>query len=396
MSDAYPSADVPVDAVEPSELLDRIERGDPVRLLDVRNATEFEEWHIDAPNVAVANIPYFDFLEGVTDDLLAQVPDGEGPLVVVCGKGGASEYVAGLLIQEGIDAQNLADGMVGWGRVYRAVEVTDYDGPGTLFQYQRPSSGCLAYLLVAGDEAAVIDPLHAFADRYVEDAAARGADLTTAVDTHIHADHISGVRTLARTAGATPVIPAAAVGRGVDYDLAYTTVADGDTIPVGDAAIEVLATPGHTTGMTAYRVGNVLCTGDGLFTESVARPDLEEGDAGAPDAAAQLYETLTETILPLPEDTVIAPGHFSDAADSAGDDSYTARLGDLQERMKPLSLSREAFVEFILADMPPRPGNFEEIIATNLGTRPIDDEEVFRLEQGPNNCAATRESMAGD
>ena len=69
----------------------------------------------------------------------------------------------------------------------------------------------------------------------------------------------------------------------------------------------------------------------------------------------------------------------SDAATPAEDGTYTTRLGTLHATMQPLALSREEFVEFILADMPPRPGNFEDIIATNLGQRTIDDEEVFRF-----------------
>jgi glyoxylase-like metal-dependent hydrolase (beta-lactamase superfamily II) len=396
MAEEFPTADVPVDAFEPLELKNRIARGEPVRILDVRAESEYSEWHIEGENVQIENVPYFEFLEGVSDDLLDAVPEGEGPLITVCAKGGASEYVAGLLIEEGIEAQNLADGMNGWGRIYEAVEIEGYDGPGVVTQYQRPSSGCLGYMIVSGDEAAVVDPLHAFVDRYVDDAADAGAEVTAVLDTHIHADHISGLRALATRTGAEPIIPAASVPRGVDYDVSYTTVEDGDTVSVGDATIEVIHTPGHTSGMTAYRVGNVLFTGDGLFTESVARPDLEEGDEGAPEAAGQLYDTLTERVLPLPDDTIVAPAHFSDAADPAADGTYTARLADLEDRMDALSLSRDEFVEFILSDMPPRPSNYIEIIETNLGEHDIDDDTVFELEQGPNNCAATQSAMTGD
>jgi glyoxylase-like metal-dependent hydrolase (beta-lactamase superfamily II)/rhodanese-related sulfurtransferase len=394
--DEFPTTDVPVEAMDPEDLLERVERGDPVRILDVRASSEYDEWHIEGAGVADANVPYFHFLDGVTDDLLDQVPPGDGPLVAVCAKGGASEYVAGLLSQEDVDAQNLADGMVGWGRIYRANEVTDYDGPGTVWQYQRPSSGCLAYLVASGSEAVVVDPLHAFVDRYRADADDADAEIVAAIDTHVHADHVSGTRSLAAATGAEIVLPAAAVDRGVEYDVDYRTVADGDAIEVGDATLDVVAAPGHTSGMTAYRVGNVLLTGDCLFTESVARPDLEEGADGAPEAAGRLYDTLHETVLAMPDDTVVAPGHYSDNATPADDGTYTARLGDLVDRMTPLSLDRDAFVEFILDDMPPRPGNFEEIIETNLGQRPIEDDEVFRLEQGPNNCAATSEAMGDD
>jgi glyoxylase-like metal-dependent hydrolase (beta-lactamase superfamily II) len=242
----------------------------------------------------------------------------------------------------------------------------------------------------------VVDPLRAFTDEYVADAKAMGADLVSALDTHVHADHISGVRALSADHDVEAVVPAAAVDRGIDYDAPYTTLADGETVTVGDVDIEAVHTPGHTTGMTSYRVGEFLFTGDGLFTESVARPDLEEGDAGAPDAAATLYETLQETILPLPDDTVVAPAHFSDAAEPADDGSYTVTLGELAASMDALSMDRDEFVEFVLSDMPPRPANYEDIIATNLGQQTADDDEAFELELGPNNCAASREAMTSD
>jgi len=146
--------------------------------------------------------------------------------------------------------------------------------------------------------------------------------------------------------------------------------------------------------MTSYLVDErVLLTGDGLFTESVARPDLEDGDEGAADAARLLYESLTERVLSLPDETVVAPAHFSDSAEVAADGSYTATLGDLADSMDALSLPEEEFVEFILADMPPRPSNHGQIIETNLGRQDTPDHVAFELELGPNNCAASRDSL---
>mgnify|MGYP002761014220 CR=1 FL=1 len=211
---------------------------------------------------------------------------------MLCAKGGASEYVAGELATRGYDVDHLEDGMNGWASIYETVEVEGYDGAGTLLQYQRPSSGCLGYLLYDDGEAAIIDPLRAFTDRYLDDAEELGVDLQYALDTHIHADHISGVRDLADE-GVEGVIPDAAVDRGVTYADELTNAEDGDEFHVGDATIETVATPGHTTGMTSYLVDDsLLATGDGLFVESVARPDLEEGDEGAPDAARLLYLSL--------------------------------------------------------------------------------------------------------
>jgi glyoxylase-like metal-dependent hydrolase (beta-lactamase superfamily II) len=392
----FPTPDVDVESVEPSELKAQIDAGEDVTLLDVRMSSEYDEWHIEGETVETINVPYFHFLDDeIDDDVLEQIPD-DRQLTVLCAKGGASEYVAGTLAERGYEVDHLEDGMNGWASIYEAVEVTGYDGPGTLRQYQRPSSGCLGYLLYDGGEAAVIDPLRAFTDRYLDDTADLGVDLQYAIDTHIHADHISGVRAL-DDRGVEGVIPAAAVDRGVTYADDLTNAEDGEEFHVGDATIETVATPGHTSGMTSYYVGeSFLATGDGLFIESVARPDLEEGDEGAPEAATLLYESLQERVLTLPEETIIGGAHFSDAAEAAADGTYTAPLGDLVERMDALTMDEDEFVDLILADMPPRPANYEDIIATNLGQETVDDETAFTLELGPNNCAASQDSLAGD
>jgi glyoxylase-like metal-dependent hydrolase (beta-lactamase superfamily II) len=396
-AEEFPTPDVEVAQLTSETLRERVDRGEDVTILDTRMPSEYEQWHIEGETVESITVPYFEFLdEEIDDEVLGQIP-GDRAVTVVCAKGGASEYVAGKLAERGYDVSHLADGMNGWARIYEAVEVTGYDGAGTVLQYQRPSSGCLGYLVVDSGEAAVVDPLRAFTDRYLDDAAELGADLQYAIDTHVHADHVSGVRELAGVAGVSGVIPAAAVDRGVTYADELTTAADGDEFQVGDATVEAIHTPGHTTGMTSYLVdGGLLATGDGLFVESVARPDLEEGDEGAPDAAGQLHETLHEQVLSLPGDTLIGGAHYSDAASPAPDGTYTATLDDLVAEMDALGLDREAFVDLILSDMPPRPANYEDIIATNLGRNDVDDERAFALELGPNNCAASQDSLAGD
>jgi glyoxylase-like metal-dependent hydrolase (beta-lactamase superfamily II)/rhodanese-related sulfurtransferase len=395
-ADDFPTPSVEVDSIAPESLKDRIDDGEDVTLLDTRMESEYEKWRIDGETVESINIPYFEFLDDeIDEDVLARVPD-DREVTVVCAKGGSSEYVAGELAERGSDVNHLEDGMNGWAGIYEAVEVEHYDGAGTLLQYQRPSSGCLGYLLYDDGEAAIIDPLRAFTDRYLADAADLGVDLTYALDTHVHADHISGVRDL-DAEGVEGVIPEAAVDRGVTYADELTTAADGDTVQVGDAVIEAVHTPGHTTGMTSYLVDDsLLATGDGLFIESVARPDLEEGDEGAPDAARMLHESLQERVLTLPDDTLVGGAHFSDAAEPAADGTFTAPIGELVERMDALTMGKTDFVQLVISDMPPRPANYEDIIATNLGQNAVDDDEAFRLELGPNNCAASQNSLAGD
>jgi glyoxylase-like metal-dependent hydrolase (beta-lactamase superfamily II)/rhodanese-related sulfurtransferase len=397
--------------VTPEELNRAVSNGDPVRLLDVRTRAEHDEWRVAGESVETAVVPYSRFMaaevRGSVDELADGLElDGDGPVVVVCGRGETSDRVAELLRGVGVDAENLAGGMRGWARVYgaREVPVSDVpnsaatggegepgDGGPTVLQYRRPSSGCLAYLVVSGGEAAVIDPLRAFAERYAADARERGAELRYAVDTHVHADHVSGVREVANLAGAAILLPAGARDRGLDYGDGFDVefVGDGDEVRVGGATLTAVHAPGHTSEMTAYRVADLLFAGDSLFVESVARPDLEEGDEGAPAAARRLHRTLTGTYAAFDDDVRVAPAHYGPAADAAPDGTYTARLGTLRERLPALSATEDAFVAHVLESIPPRPSNYEAIIEANLGRRRVDDDEAFELELGPNNCAAT-------
>jgi len=384
MSDATSAA---ARSIPPSDLRRSIAAGEPVTVLDLRDRDEVEAWRIEGEGVTVRQAPMMRFVAaeatGAVADLAAEL-DLREPVVVVCGEGEASDHVAGLLAGAGIEARTLAGGMEAWADLYPAAGIEA--GDATIVQYHRPSSGCLSYLIASGDEAAVVDPLRAFVDQYVEDAAERGVSIAAAVDTHVHADHVSGIRDLAAETGARTVVPAGAPDRGLAFEA--ETIADGGTITVGEAAIEARHAPGHTSEMTALSVDGVLLAGDSLFLESVARPDLERGSEGARDLAEQLHDTLGD-LRSLPGDTLLAPGHVAPGAAPREDGAHAGRLGDLRERLDLLGLDRGAFVERVLADLPPRPANHERIIATNLGHETLGAAEAFELELGPNNCAVS-------
>jgi glyoxylase-like metal-dependent hydrolase (beta-lactamase superfamily II) len=373
-------------AVDPDTLERRIAAHEPVRILDLRDRDATEAWRIDGPTVAFTQVPSSTFLQAeVTDsvaDLAAEI-DGEGPITVVCAEGKSSAYVADLLQAAGIPAHNLAAGMEGWARVYRATEIASYP---TIVQYYRPSSGCLAYAVVSDGEAAVVDPLRAVTDRYTADLAGRGAEIVAVLDTHVHADHVSGLRSLSSAADAARYLPAASLDRGVTYEV--EPLADGDVIQVGDADVEAVALPGHTTGMTGFAVGDVLLTGDSLFLDGVARPDLEVAGADERVAlAGQLHGTVTERLARFDDGTTVAPGHVSEAA-AGGGTVHTATLGDLRDRLGVFDADADTFVDRVLSALPPPPANAERLVAINTGTEDADAETAFELELGPNNCAA--------
>lgn len=385
---SFPEPKQPVEATDPTELQRAVADGEAITLLDVRAPADYEAWHIEGAGVTDANVPYYEFLENDVTDILEQVPDDEN-LIVVCAKGKASEYVASLLNEHGYAATMLDEGMHGWARLYDHTDVALESGT-TVRQYHRPSSGCLAYMIYDGCKAVVVDPLRAFTERYVADAQDLGLDITAVLDSHVHADHISGARELAAETDARLLLPDRAVARGVTYDGEFETVTDGDTLTAAEATIDAVGAPGHTSGMMAYLVdGEMILTGDTLFIDNVARPDLEEGDEGAPEAAAQLYETLQQRILSLPGETLVGAAHVGTDTDPREDGAYLATLDEVTATLDVLSADEETFVEQILSNMPPQPANFEQIIAINLGQETADADEAFELELGPSNCAAS-------
>ncbi|MEZ3142917.1 MBL fold metallo-hydrolase [Halobaculum sp. MBLA0143] len=394
------------DSVTAETLARALRDGASVSVLDLRDRDEFEAWGVDAAGVTARQVPHVEFVAaGVTGDPLDPLPDDlADPVVVVCARGAASDDVAATLREHGRRAVNLVGGTAAYAETLLATDLPAPTGV-TVRQYQRPASGCLSYLVAVGGDlgaeggdsgdteadgdAVVVDPLRAFVDRYRGDAAGLGVEVRTVVDTHVHADHVSGVPALAAATGATPAVPAGATERGLDATPETRLLEDGDTVAVGDRTLRVRHTPGHTHEHVALVGLEHLFSGDALFTTSVGRPDLEAG-AGEParDLAAAAYDSLHDRLLAVPDHTVLAPGHAADVANTR-DGAFTARVGDLGFDL--LSLSRGAFVDAVSAELPPRPSNFSEIVATNLGRRSMDDDHAFEAELGPNNCA-----VAGD
>jgi len=311
MSDRSDAADRPADeadetpSITPDALADRLRSGDELTVLDVRDRDEFERWHLEGEGVTAVHIPHMKFIQaevtGGANDLVADLAE---PILAVCGHGEASAHAVSLLRDAGIDARNLAGGMDAWADLYVAREL-ETEAPATVVQYDRPSSGCLAYAIYSDGEAAVIDPLRAFADRYVDAADDRNATIEYAIDTHVHADHVSGVRALTERTDAEAVVPKGATDRGLAFDA--TTIGDaaehssaspasharqdGDELRVGNATLTAVATPGHTTESLSYRLDDLLFTGDTLFLE---------GSAGRTSSAGT-------TARPLPLDDCTSP-----------------------------------------------------------------------------------------
>ncbi|MFC6872767.1 MBL fold metallo-hydrolase [Halobellus marinus] len=366
-------------AMAPDELGKRLQTDDDVLVLDIRHEEDFDDWHIPAS----VNVDVYDELTTEPDaakDDLSELPD-EKEIVTVCAEGVVSQTATDVLDELGYDATTLTDGMSGWSRVHRHAPVS-VDLDGTLVQVARPGKGCLSHVLISEGEAAVFDPSHYLAEyeAVIDD---HDAELVAVLDTHAHADHVSGGHELA----ARHDVPYYLHPKDA---LAVETapIEDGDTVQIGAVEIEVIHTPGHSEGSVSFDLeGKALLTGDTLFHESVGRVELGV-EAGIEDSdveanAATLYESL-QRLLERPDDAVVLPAHDPGSPEPP----VTATLGEVRAGNEDLGRDREAFIRELADDIPDHPPNFERVKRTNVGQESVPADELADLELGPNNCAA--------
>lgn len=375
------------------ELAAAIDAGDVGTIIDTRPPESFDAWHVPG----AVNVPYHP-VRGLGEgrewaDVEALVADGDGRrAVVICAKGLTSTSLGFELGERGHDVAVVKGGMEDWSKLYEVCEVPTGDDR-FLAQVQRRAKGCLGYVVGsrAVGEAVVVDPTRQHHEFELV-AADAGLRVVGVLDTHVHADHVSGGPALAERLGVPYYLGRDATDRGVVHD--YEPLADGDRVTVGDVTVEALAAPGHTSEMLSYLVdGEFLLSGDTLFVESVGRTELQFGDADAATGAGLLYETLHERLLALPDGVTVLPGHVSVSADGAygvagPGDLVSATLGDLRDSLPLLELDEEAFVRRVVENVPAKPPSYESVIEVNTGRRePRDEEEATELELGPNNCA---------
>jgi hydroxyacylglutathione hydrolase len=214
--------------------------------------------------------------------------------------------------------------------------------------------------VVAGDER-----------RFVDEAAKANVKIAYVIDTHVHADHYSGGRTLAALVGAPYCLHESNRGR-VRFD--FMPLADGDLLDVGNVKVVVLHTPGHTPDsvcllVTDLRRGNApwfVVTGDTLFVGAVGRPDLLGRET---EMASQLYETLHAKLLPLPDAVEIFPGHQAGSVCGAGISGKPSSTLGFEKRWNALlSKPCDEFVRLVVNAIPPRPADMDAIVAANLAS----------------------------
>ncbi|RNA67193.1 MBL fold metallo-hydrolase [Alteribacter keqinensis] len=359
---------------------------DEMVVLDIREPDAVEDWHIEGPSVELINEPYKQLKEDGIDDLLEKLPK-EKPVVVVCAKAKSSRVIGEKIHNVGEhDVYVLEGGMEGWSEHLEPVKIGDLPSGGTIYQFLRLGKGCLSYLIESDGSAAIVDA-NRMTGHYESFLEEKGLKLRSVIDTHLHADHISGGRKLREAMGAEYWLPPK---DAEEVTFEYAPLEDGAEIKVGTTRIVIAATysPGHTIGSTSLILDDTyLLSGDILFVDSIGRPDL----AGkAEDWVGDLRETLYRRYKELSGDLQVLPAHYAKPEEIDEEGRVMARLDELYEKNSGLQVEEEEeFRKMVTENLPPQPNDHDKIRKTNMGQHDPDEDEQAEMEVGPNNCAVS-------
>lgn len=369
--------------ITPRELYDEITNQEVPFILDVRNQDEFATWQVEGTKpVATKNVPIWMAVEGV-EDLAKEVPANS---VVVCAHGNGSDLLLDLLAEEGVEARSLVGGTAAWAELLVPEPLSCLPEGVIGWQILRPAKACLSYMIgVPGKDAIVVDPAR-FLDFYTDLAASEGMTITHVIDTHVHADHISGGPELAEKVGAQYHLPLEDAGGSVPFP--NEPLEDGTEIDLGGHTVATFAIkmPGHTPGTTCVHIpGHLLLTGDTVFVRGVGRPDLT---GKADELARELYYTVNDKLRPLDPGTTVLPAHWSTADEMGADGMVKTTLGQVFESTLLNEDDLVKFVEEIVGTLPSAPDFYDTIREVNSGKK-VSAEEIETLEIGKNQCAAS-------
>jgi hydroxyacylglutathione hydrolase len=232
-------------------------------------------------------------------------------------------------------------------------------------------TACASYLFgcLTRRRLAVVDPHEALVERYLAEAERAGAPVAAVFETHVQADHVSGLPALVEATGATAYLP---MGAPVEFE--HEPLADGDEVELGNTHVRALATPGHAPAHNAYVVADLrrgtdepwlVFTGDSLLVGDVGRPDLHAGGDPLP-LARQLHGSL-ERLLELPDGVGVYPSHYAGSVcgRSLSGNPFST-IGFERRHNRALAAGdAEAFARALLADLPPAPPDQATIVAAN-------------------------------
>ena len=233
------------------------------------------------------------------------------------------------------------------------------------------AGSCASYLFgcATHHKLAVVDPHAELIDDYVAAAEAIGSPITAVFDTHVQADHVSGLPALVARTGATAHLPA---GAGVEFE--HVALSDGDVVELGNTVVTAIASPGHAPAHHAYAVADrrrggeepwLVFSGDSLLIGDVGRPDLHV--AGDARGQARLLHASLQRLLELPDHVVLYPSHYAGSVCGRGlSGNPVSSIGFERAHNPLLALAdADAFADALVDEMPPAPEEQERIVAAN-------------------------------
>lgn len=376
-----------ISAFELKEAVDKIQCNNyDLFLLDVREPNEYTDWHIENS----VNIP----LGALSKEETINYIPKDKEIITICSHGNRATDGKYLMQRYGYNVKVLQGGLRSWNteieQVHREFQIEG--SKVNLVQLRRIGKGCISYIIESNGEIVVIDPVFPI-DNYIQTANKFNSTITKIYDTHQHADHISAAKALAEKIGAT--LYRSAYEQYEDKDnqhisssLLIEKLYDGDIQKIGHIPLKVLHTPGHTLGSLSFIIQDrLLFTGDTIFVDGIGRPDLRDD---AKKFAENLYYTIQQKIMKLPDEILILPAHFE--RDVKTDEILVTSLGEVRKKKGQFlgsNMIKEEFLKKISPKDMATPPNYREIISINKGEKPLllSPSEIFDLEMGPNKCS---------
>jgi len=241
--------------------------------------------------------------------------------------------------------------------------------------YLYEPTACASYLFgcLSKSRLAVVDPHVELVDAYLAEAERVGASIVAVFETHVQADHVSGLRALVQATGAVAYLPA-----GAEVEFEHMALADDETVELGNTIIRAVATPGHAPAHHAYVVADrrrgdeepwLVFTGDSLLVGDVGRPDLHAG--GDPEPLARQLHASIARLLELPDGVLVYPSHFGGSVcGRALSSNPFSSIGFERTHNQALAhTDADSFARSLLVDVPPAPADQAAIVAANRAGR---------------------------
>lgn len=395
--------------IKPNELKKKIDKEEDIFILDVRNHEEHKSWKISYDKHQDSLVIPIDELS--SPQSLEQIPKDK-EIVAFCARGNRSMSAAKMLSEHGYRVKSVEGGLVGWNTVYDVTLVTDKDSPIDIWQIRRISKGCISYLVASShNKNAIAIDATCEVDNIISNILSENRlKLSKVIDTHMHADHLSGSTRLAKKYGSVIYLSSLEEynTKNNTHGLNLHLISNGDAVKIDEEYIlEAIHTPGHTNGSISLKIqkkidnvvedGNYpikknqnnnlyIFVGDTIFVNGIGRPDLHNKTE---EFARMLFKTYHQKILNLPKETIVLPAHYSDAFEH--EKPIYETIKSIHQNIDLLSVPEDEFVKFVTDNIPPRPTNYEKITLANKQMISCDEIEQKDIESGPNACGIMKQ-----